>query len=499
MSVLSDLQHFIRRQRLIPAGSLVVVGVSGGPDSLALLHALRQLAPEHGWRLHAACLHHGLRAEAGAEALFVAEVATAWQVGCTVERADLRQIAAQPGVSVEEAARQARYAFLARVALRLQAAVVAVGHNADDQAETVLMHLLRGSGLAGLRGMLPATPLAGLRLPALPAHERPHPGDIQLVRPWLQTSHADILAYCQAHDLAPRFDASNTDTTLFRNHLRHQVLPLLRQSNPRLTEVLGRTAAALQGDYQVLTHYRRSLWRQIVQVEPGRVRFPLAAFRQLHRADQRAMVRRGLAALLPEHRDVGWAHSEHLLDILEDEPERASGGPYPLVAGVAAVLTYEWLELQVGHKESPQAGIAAPQVDAAIEMTPPQSVGLGPDWQLYITADTWTDHDPPPWQQPPDPNQIWFPLDTPLPLTVRPRRPGDRMRPLGLGGSKPITDLMTELKLPRPARPAWPLLVDARGDILWLVGKRADEGCRLPDGAGGAWQARLLPWEGKET
>ncbi|MCW5861012.1 MAG: tRNA lysidine(34) synthetase TilS, partial [Caldilineales bacterium] len=160
MSTLSDLRRFLQRQALLPAGARIVVGVSGGPDSLALLHALRALGPEFGWHLHAAYLHHGLRPEADDEARFVAEAAAAWGLGCTIARADVGAVAAQPGVSVEEAARQLRYAFLGETAVRLRAGFVAVGHHADDQAETVLMHLLRGSGLAGLRGMLPSAPLS---------------------------------------------------------------------------------------------------------------------------------------------------------------------------------------------------------------------------------------------------------------------------------------------------------------------------------------------------
>ena len=163
--LLARVRQYAQRYRLFSPGETVVVGVSGGPDSLCLLHLLRRLAPELRLWLHVAHLHHGLRgAEADADAAFVAELADCWGLPCTVGRADVAALAREAGLSLEEAARQARYRFLAEVAEAGGASTLAVGHNADDQAETVLMHFLRGSGAAGLRGMLPRTPLDDYRL-----------------------------------------------------------------------------------------------------------------------------------------------------------------------------------------------------------------------------------------------------------------------------------------------------------------------------------------------
>ena len=163
--LLARVRQYAQRYRLFNPGETLVVGVSGGPDSLCLLHLLRRLAPELRLWLHVAHLHHGLRgAEADADAAFVAELADCWGLPCTVGRADVAALAREAGLSLEEAARQARYRFLAEVAEAGGATTLAVGHNADDQAETVLMHFLRGSGAAGLRGMLPKTPSDDYRL-----------------------------------------------------------------------------------------------------------------------------------------------------------------------------------------------------------------------------------------------------------------------------------------------------------------------------------------------
>jgi tRNA(Ile)-lysidine synthase len=502
MDFLARLRQFIHRRQLIPDGAAVVVGVSGGPDSLALFHALHRLAPERGWHVHAAYLHHGLRPEAEEEARFVAELAAAWGAGCSIERADVSRIADQPGVSWEEAARQARYAFLGVTARRLNAPVVAVGHHADDQAETLLMHLLRGSGLAGLRGMPPATPLDQLRLTALKEAVARQPdvlsftldldaqplAGIRLIRPLLLFSREEIITYCREQGLTPRWDRSNLDTTYFRNHLRHEVLPRLKAINPNLTTVLTRTAFALQGDYEVLDAHRRELWQRLARIEPGRVRLALSPFRDLLRGDQRALLRRAIMQLRPEHRNISWEHTEGVLDLLAEDPRRASGGPYTLTSGLVAYLSYDWLDIQ----EADFTPGDVPQVHEPVQLSLPGQVPLGPGWQLSARLVVWDQADAPPWRQaPPSPHTLWLPPDIPQPLTVRPRQPGDVMLPFGLNADKRIKDLMNEQKIPRSERDGWPLLVDARGRILWLVGRRASVWAQLPPDATRAWELRL--------
>ena len=488
MDFLATLRRFIRRHDLIPDRARVVVGVSGGPDSLALLHALHRLAPERGWQIHAAYLNHGLREEAEAEAHFVAELAAAWDLGCTIERADVQAIARQPGVSIEEAARQARYEFLGQTAKRLGASVVAVGHHADDQVETILMHLLRGSGLAGLRGMPPAAALAGLRLTALPSPGlREALAGIQLIRPLLTFSREEILAHCQEQGLEPRWDLSNLDTTFFRNRLRHEIIPRLKAINPNLTTTLTRTAFVLQGDYEVLDAHRRALWRELARVEPGRVRLELAPFRALLRGDQRALLRRAIAVLRPDHRNISWEHTERVLDLLAEDPKRASGGPYTLTAGLVAYLSYDWLDVQ----EADFAPTDAPMALSLVRLPLPGQVKLGPNWRLRASEVVWEPGEAPWTAAAPSLNRIWLPADISQPLTVRPRRPGDRMRPLGLDADKPIKDLLNEHKIPRTERTYWPLLVDANDRILWLVGLRASQWAQVSPDALRAWEIVL--------
>ena len=215
---------------------LLLVGVSGGPDSLCLLDVLRRL----DYRLVVAHLDHGLRPESADEALAVQRLAESLGAACVVERQDVSAFAEMHGISLEEAARSVRYRFLFEQARLYEAQAVAVGHTADDQVETVLMHLLRGAGLSGLRGM------AYRSLPNTWSQ------DIPLVRPLLGTWREEVLAYCHANALQPHLDSSNLDIRFYRNRLRHDLIPYLKNYNPRVHEVLWRTARVLSDDYAVL-------------------------------------------------------------------------------------------------------------------------------------------------------------------------------------------------------------------------------------------------------
>ena len=391
--LLARVRQYAQRYRLFNPGETVVVGVSGGPDSLCLLHLLRRLAPELRLWLHVAHLHHGLRgAEADADAAFVAELADCWGLPCTVGRADVAALAREAGLSLEEAARQARYRFLAEVAEAGGASTLAVGHNADDQAETVLMHFLRGSGAAGLRGMLPRTPLDDYRLfQAVPCRMRPRihecprarfanswfhswtaqppsvsrtdgdTGDpppssdprvpasprLHLVRPLLSIPRADIEAYCAEYRLAPRTDRSNEDTTFFRNRLRHELLPILETYNPGIRDVLAHTAEVLAGDHAVLSRAVEAAWTTLVSVEgPDEVRFSLPIWRGLPLGLQRATLREAIHRLRRSVRDINWEHVERAVWLAR---EGHTGQAATLAAG---------LELQIGYDSLRVAGEA---------------------------------------------------------------------------------------------------------------------------------------------
>jgi len=235
------VRDFSREHELLPAGARVVAGVSGGPDSIALLLALHELAGPLRLTLHAGHLNHGLRRGAATDARFVAAAAAKLGVPCTVGAADVAALARRRRMSVEEAGRLARYSFLYRLARKTGSPVVAVGHHADDQAETVLMRLLRGAASTGLAGMAERRDLRD-PLAARPVRAQP----VALVRPLLGRTRAEILAYLRWRKAAWREDPTNASPSHLRNAIRHHLLPLLeRRYSPGVRPALARAAATL--------------------------------------------------------------------------------------------------------------------------------------------------------------------------------------------------------------------------------------------------------------
>lgn len=484
MDLLHEVQHTLQRHRLLHPDQAIVVGVSGGPDSLCLLHVLHALAPSLRVRLHVAHLHHGLRgADADADAAFVEEAAAARGLPFTLERADIAAQARHSGASLEEAAREARYTFLARLAEAVDASAVAVGHNADDQAETVLMHFLRGSGLAGLRGMQPRSqwPMINSQWAI---------GHLCLIRPLLFVTRSEILDYCALHGLAPRFDRSNEDTTFFRNRLRHELLPLLESYNPQMRRILGSTAAVLADDYELLRGDLQAAWPAVVvQESDQRLVFDLDAWRHLPAAMQRSVLREAIHRLRGSLRNVNFVHVDNARTLLH---EGTAGNRMTLPAGLEVALGYdrfavgtEGVELPVDH---------APQMDAAwLPLSAPGNTGLA-GWILETALLNPADL-PPDWQANADPWQAT--LDANVLGTapaLRTRRPGDRFQPLGLDGrSQQLAELFTNAKVPAPARDRWPLLVTAAGDIAWVCGLRVDERAKVTASTQRVLHIRMRP------
>jgi len=451
----------------------LVVAVSGGADSLALLHALRMVAPAMGVALHVAHLGHGMRGAVGAaDAVWVAAQAVAWGLPCTVRRADVPAYARQAGRSPEDAARAVRYTFLAGVAAQVGAQAVAVAHHADDQAETVLAHLLRGAGLPGLAGMAAWSPLplpadavalaAALDLP-LPA-VAPH-----LLRPWLGISRAAILAYCAAHRLTPREDASNSDPAHRRNYLRHTVLPLLDAAYPGVARRLATAAGVFAEENALLEAALDHAWPDLAAVQPGAVRLDRAALARLPAALRRRAIRRAVGALTGGTHDLAADHLAAALTLLG--PAGRTGATLHLPGGV--VLHRERDAGVLTRTDKPAADPRRPWRDPGTSLPLPVAgdVPVG-GYLLRITHAPAGAVDPTTLGA--DPWTAVFDAATLAalgPLVLRTRRPGDRLAPFGAGGhSRKLQDLLVDGGVPRAARAGLPLLVAADGPLLWVPG-----------------------------
>jgi tRNA(Ile)-lysidine synthase len=465
MDVVERVRQTIQRYEMLPPGS-VVVGVSGGADSVALLHVLLRLRDELGLMLYAAHLNHGIRgSEADADAAFVEALARDWGVPCVVETADVPALARERKLAIEEAARQARYAFLLRVARQIGADAVAVAHHADDQAETVLMHFLRGAGLAGMRGILPMSDLTRLRIGASSDVEG---GPVRLVRPLLEVSKDDILAYCRDNGLEFRFDRSNLDQTHFRNRLRHELLPLLKTYNPNIREVLRRSAVVAADDYALLLQQLRRAWDSTLTSEgDGWMEFDLRRWRRLPKSLQRGILREAIRRLRHGLRNINWIHVENALDVLNGSDTGAATLPQGLMAtaryGRFYVAEAEW---------SPPPDV--PQLAGqSVPVPVPGSVVL-PDGRWTVEAEVLDS--PPDTFSNDDPWQAWLDMAVAgTDLALRPRHPGEAFAPLGMGGrTQRVNECMINAKVPREWRANWPLLCNPR-QVLWVAGLRLDE------------------------
>lgn len=491
--VLAAARYAIKRHELISPGDNIVVGVSGGPDSLCLLHVLMRLQDELGLCLHVAHLNHRIRGEeADADAAFVADLAARWGLEATVETRDVPALARTHRLSLEEAARQARYDFLAQVAVRVGAAAdesegctgasakIAVGHNADDQIETVLMHWLRGAGPAGLRGMSPKTPLSEYHLLGQAGVHVTAP---LLIRPLLGVPRSDIETYCREHGLEPRFDRSNLDVTYYRNRLRHELLPLLETYNSNIRKVLQRSAEVMAGDYEVLRMAAEAAWVRSVQAESDEaVVFDRAVWVTLPLGLQRSLLREAVARLRRSLRDVPYRVIEGAVEVAT---YGGVGAQATLSAGLLLTVTYDRLIVAGPGVAGPPPDWPLLLSDEALPVVVPGLVPLG-EWQLETHV-----LEPGAWERSsieanPDPWQAYLDYDVVREaysglLTIRRRRPGDRFRPLGLGGrTTRVSQFFINLKVPRIWRDSIPLLISAE-TILWVCGFRLDESVRVTE------------------
>lgn len=465
--MLEKVRLFAIRHCLFSSGEKVIVGVSGGPDSLCLLHVLDRLKGEWDLKLHVAHLNHKIRGiEADEDAAFVEKVAREWGIPFTIEARDVPALAREKGMSLEEAARYARYKFLAEVALKEGAKTIAVGHNADDQVETVVMHWVRGSGLAGLRGMLPRSRLV------VGGEEY----DLWLVRPLLDVTRAEIEAYCCEHGLTPRFDLSNLDTTYFRNRLRHELIPYLETFNPRFRELVRRSAQLFADDYDFLHQQVKALWKEVVEREEEKgIIFSFPLWKSLHPAMQRGTLREAVRRMRRGLRDIGWVHIEEARKALM---EGRAGIKITLPQGLVLVTGYRTFfigeEGFVPSEDLPLLPSTEGLEEIALKV-PGETLIPQTGWKVKVSLSPLSQL-PPDWERNPDPWRAfldWGKVSGPIRL--RPRRPGDRFRPIGLkGGSKSLHEFMIDEKIPQYLRDRWPLLVDSE-KILWVVGYHISE------------------------
>jgi tRNA(Ile)-lysidine synthase len=440
MEILERVRATIReRQLLPPEGGTVIVGYSGGADSTALLHLMTRVQGEFNLRVQAAHLHHGMRPEADDDVRVCAAVCAQLGVPLHVERVDVPARAQAERISLEEAGRNARYAFFDRLAHELNAVAVALAHTRDDQIETILINLLRGTGPRGLCGM-------------------PYKRDC-IIRPLLDATRAQTHHYCAAQELPTVFDSTNLDPHQLRRRVRTELIPLLRDLSPAFDRHLLRLADILENeeawwDYEVHSLMEcGSVASADAEASLQHSKIRRAFFTRLHPALQRRILREWLRAhlgtlRLPPYEILegircaalqGKRTSWQLSDTLRLTTDEAA---LTLHTKPPALEPYEYpVELETPIL-IPQAGA---WLEARLLDTLPPTLHAAPD-SACIDADAVQGQ-----------------------LIVRNGRRGDRFQPLGMPAPKKLSDIFVDRKMPRVERWRLPLLCDAAG-ILWVPG-----------------------------
>jgi len=449
--LLKRMVKTVREHRLFEPGQHLLIAISGGPDSIALASLLRRLASS--WKLSLSALHVNYRlrgAESDEDESFVASFCRERGIPLSVRRPALVKRGRQS--SLQARAREARYEALRQVAGELNADRIVLGHTANDQAETVLLWMLRGAGLAGLSGM----PIAR---------------DGLIVRPLLEVTRQEILAYLKQEGLDYRQDSSNLTGRYRRNRIRTELLPAMEAIAPATLSLFRRQAALLRDDDHYLDRIARELYGTMVQRESdGAVRIGRASFRDLHRALQRRLIR----LLLKTGDDARRAPSIQVVEslcrfIVKGKPEAGL-----LLKRFVVRLDRETVSVSPRDQTSSASDRSAP-VRTEVPVPVPSTVRwAGSRTQFHVQLMSRQEAER--QQRPASSCSAVFDADRLVgPLVLRSWRAGDRFYPRGMKGkSKKLQDLFTDLKIPKGERERVPLLVSPEG-IAWVVGLRQDE------------------------
>ena len=437
----------------------VLLGFSGGPDSLSLLHILTSA----GIKVIAAHLDHMLRPSSTDEADFVGTYCKNMGVTCVCKQMDVSKFADEFHLSLEEAARECRYAFLFEQAQKFNVQAVLTGHNADDQVETVLMHLLRGSGMSGLSGMKVV-------------ESNPHwQAGIPLWRPMLGVYREAILQYCESHQLSPIMDESNQDVKYFRNQLRHEVIPMLEGVNPQIKGILLRTAEVISADDDLLTQITDEIWDACVKNSFSRwTIIDRNAFNAQPLSLRRRLLRKAITYYRPGLRDIGFEVIEkHLLSLANS---RKGSKRYDLANGLDIYIEDSIFTIIEHGDRLPEIDLPQLVNSHAYPLNRDTSLILANGWVMHamlINQEDLTSVAPALLT---NPNHAWLAADNLVfPLLVRGRKAGDAWQPMGLAGhTQKLSDFFINEKVPLKARQRWPLVTSA-DEIIWVTSFRPSE------------------------
>ena len=436
-----EMHRFISQHTMIEDEETILIAVSGGADSLALLYGLHALQTHLNCHLHVVHLNHSLREDSAADAEFVHEHAKRLGLPFTGHTVDLHSLNKQWKLSVEAAGRKARYELYESVCAQTGATKVALGHHQDDSAETVLMNLIRGAGSNGLKGIEPVR-------------------DGKFVRPLLQFNRTEIETYLTKIDVVPRHDPTNKDTQFLRNRIRHELIPLLEQKyNPNIKTGLYRTAEIISAESAYIDEITFEAYEACKLRVPQSKDIMLDRTRFLHNHTvlQRRLIRHSIAESIGHISDFSFDHYTAILTIINGDKPNAA---ITLPNGLNFRRAYQQLifESTPAHPQDYNCLLNIPGDTYISEL----DVEIQADLYDIPQGDIST--------VPDGTYEAIFDFDTiQLPLTVRNRQKGDRFQPYGMEGTKKIKDYLMDVKVPLSERDRIPMVISGN-DIIWVIG-----------------------------
>ena len=459
--LLRIVEQTVTTYGMLKPGDSVLVGVSGGPDSVALFHLLLTLAPHFSLRLGVAHLNHCLRQnDSDKDAEFVASLAGRFDIPFFMHKADVRRYQLENKLSLEEAARRVRYTFLNKEAEKNRFNKIALGHHFDDNAELVLMNLFRGSGPLGISGIPPIR-------------------DGKIIRPLIQSNRSEIIAFLDQNGLKYTSDVSNRDTRFLRNRVRHDLIPLLKTSyNPKISQSLNRLASIIRSEEEWIENLIHPLFEKAaINIQDAQIALSVSILSQIHVAAQRRIIRKAILKIKGNLRRIGLTHIDSAINLVESGPVYGNVDLPDRIRirrkGDVLLFSKEKNTLRSGDATSDREEMFAfeyriekpeslfiKEIGAHIKFTEmsienlPDLCGSGQHTGFF------------------DKDVLSFPM------VLRNFRQGDRFTPLGMTGTQKIKKFFIDKKVPRKERIKCPILL-CREKIIWVAGYRIDESVKV--------------------
>ncbi|RAK05120.1 tRNA(Ile)-lysidine synthase [Halanaerobium saccharolyticum] len=437
----AEFRNFIKKNKLVADCKKLLLAVSGGPDSLAMLDLFYKLRKELNLKIAVAHLDHMLREESRSEAEFVENFTKNKDIEFFSKQVNLPEIIRKHDSSAEAAAREERFNFFKELMLTNNFDLLALAHHRDDQAETVLLNLFRGAGLQGLSGIQAAAEVKG----------------IKVIHPLLNFSKKEILNYCDQNNLEPRFDSSNQKNIYSRNVIRNEIFPVVEAKiNSKAREVIARSSKLLAAENKFLQQLALKKYRQIIKAESNeKITVDLNQFKKTDQVLQRRIYRLIYERLNDTLENL---YLDHIFEIEKLIRDKQTGRGVDIAAGIRVEISYS--NLVFLKKEKLREGLINKfkiGLEKEIKIDEERSLKT----EIVDAADfSFSDN----------PQQAVFDYDKlQLPLFIRNRKDGDKLRPLGMRGYKKVKDILIDKKVPKYERSQLLLIVDAADNIVWLA------------------------------